>query len=60
MMTLLLELLNEYLSDLIRLAHEKRFIFHILEDFLSMEMYTNRKKAITKKVDSLGMTHILS
>ena len=37
----------------VRLAHEKRFLFNILEDFLSIEMYTNRKKSIHKKVDSL-------
>ena len=35
------------------MAHEKRFLFNILEDFLSIEMYTNRKKSIHKKVDSL-------
>ena len=28
-------------------------IFHILEDFLSIDMYINRKKTIQKRVDSI-------
>ena len=35
------------------MAHERRMVFHILEDFLSIEMYVNRKKTIQKRVDSI-------
>ena len=46
-------LLNEYLSTFSKLAHERRYVFPLLEEFLSEDVYTNKKKAIQKKVDSL-------
>ena len=46
-------LLNDYLQHFVQIAHERRMIFHILEDFLSIDMYINRKKTIQKRVDSI-------
>ena len=46
-------LLNDYLQQFVQIAHERRMIFHILEDFLSIDMYINRKKTIQKRVDSI-------
>ena len=40
------ELLNEYISTFSKIAHGRRFIFPLLEEFLSQDPYTNKKKAI--------------
>jgi hypothetical protein len=46
-------LLNNYLLAFSNLAHSRRFLFPILEEFLSDDIYKNKKKAIQKRVDSL-------